>query len=164
MKTLSFKFVFELLLAFSIFSFILYSLEVSQFLFPHFPIVATILYTEKNIRKRITYMILATLLYSQAASPLPFLFIITTALQIYILTVAFFASTAFDYSLTALLNTIFASFMMNFDKLLYTYVFTGELSAFSFIFPSAFSAFVLIFLFIVLKPKVDALFYKETWL
>ena len=109
-------------------------------------------------------MILATLLYSQAASPLPFLFIITTALQIYILTVAFFASTAFDYSLTALLNTIFASFMMNFDKLLYTYVFTGELSAFSFIFPSAFSAFVLIFLFIVLKPKVDALFYKETWL
>ncbi len=164
MKTLSFKFVFELLLSFSLFSFILYSLEVSQFLFPHFPIVITILYTEKNLRKRITYIILATLLYSQAASPLPFFFIITAALQIYILTVAFFASTAFDYSLTALLNAIFASLMMNFDKILYTYVFTGELSAFSFLFPSAFSVFVLIFLFVVFKPKVDTLFYKETWL
>lgn len=111
-----------------------------------------------------TYIILATLIYSQAASPLPFFFILTAALQIYILTVAFFASTAFDYSLTALLNTIFASLMMNFDKILYTYVFTDEISAFSFLFPSAFSVFVLIFLFVVFKPKVDTLFYKETWL
>lgn len=164
MKTLSFKFVFELLLSFAIFSFILYSLEVSQFLFPHFPIVATILYTEKNVRKRITYMVLATLIYSQAASPLPFLFILTAAAQIYIITVAFFASTAFDYSLTALLNAILSSLIINFDKILYSYVFTGELSAFSFIFPSVFSAFILIFLFIVFKPKVDTLFYKETWL
>ena len=109
MKTLSFKFVFELLLAFAIFSFILYSLEVSQFLFPHFPIVATILYTEKNTRKRIIYTALATLIYSQAASPLPFVFVLTAATQIYILTVAFFASTAFDYSLTALINAIFVS-------------------------------------------------------
>ncbi len=164
MKTLSFKFVFELLLAFAIFSFILYSFEVSQFLFPHFPIVATILYTEKNSRKRITYMILATLIYSQAASPLPFLFILTAATQIYILTVAFFASTAFDYSLTGLLNAILSSLIINFDKLLYKYTFTGEISAFSFLFPSAFSAFILIFLFVVFKPKVDSLFYKETWL
>ena len=164
MKTLSFKFVFELLLAFSLFSFILYSLEVSQFLFPHFPIVATILYTEKNVRKRLTYIVLATLLYSQAASPLPFLFILTISTQVYILTVAFFASTAFDYSLTALLNAILSSLIMNFDKILYTYVFTGELSAFSFLFPSLFSAFTLIFLFVVFKPEVDALFYKETWL
>ena len=109
-------------------------------------------------------MTLATLIYSQAASPLPFLFVLTAALQIYILTVAFFASTAFDYPLTALLNAIFSSFIINFDKLLYTYVFTGEISAFSFLFPSVFSAFLLIFLFIVFKPKVDALFYKETWL
>ena len=164
MKTLSFKFVFELLLAFAVFSFILYFLDVSQFFFPHFPIVATILYTEKNTRKRIIYMTLATLIYSQAASPLPFLFVLTAALQIYILTVAFFASTAFDYPLTALLNAILSSFIINFDKLLYTYVFTGEISAFSFLFPSVFSAFLLIFLFIVFKPKVDALFYKETWL
>lgn len=164
MKTLSFKFVFELLLAFSVFSFILYSLEVSQFLFPHFPIVTTILYTEKNLRKRLTYIVAATLLYSQVATPLPFLFILTVSAQVYILTVAFFASTAFEYSLTALINTILASLIMNFDKFLYTYVFTGELSAFSFVFPSLFSAFVLIFLFVVFKPKVDVLFYKETWL
>jgi len=163
-KTLSFKFVFELLLAFAIFSFILYSLEVSQFLFPHFPIVATILYTEKNTRKRIIYTALATLIYSQAASPLPFVFVLTAATQIYILTVAFFASTAFDYSLTALINAIIVSLIINIDRLLYTYVFTGEISAFSFIFPSVFSTFLLIFLFVVFKPKVDALFYKETWL
>ena len=164
MKTLSFKFVFELLLAFAIFSFILYSLEVSQFLFPHFPIVATILYTEKNTRKRIIYTALATLIYSQAASPLPFVFVLTAATQIYILTVAFFVFTAFDYSLTALINAIIASLIINIDRLLYTYVFTGEISAFSFIFPSVFSTFLLIFLFVVFKPKVDALFYKETWL
>lgn len=109
-------------------------------------------------------MILATLVYSQVASPLPFLFIFTVSTQIYLLTVAFFASTAFDYSLTALLNTILASMMINFDKILYTYTFTGEISAFSFLFPSAFSTFLLIFLFIVFKPKVDSLFYKETWL
>ena len=164
MKTLSFKFVFELLLAFAVFSFILYSLEVSQFLFPHFPIVATIIYTEKNTRKRITYMTFATLIYSQAAAPLPFLFVLTAAMQIYILTVAFFASTAFEYSLTALLNAILSSLIINLDKVLYTYVFTGRFSAFSFLFPSAFSAFLLIVLFIAFKPKVDSLFYKETWL
>jgi len=163
-KTLSFKFVFELLLAFALFSFILYSLDVSQFLFPHFPIVATILYTEKNVRKRMTYMALATLIYSQAATPLSFFFIFTVALQIYILTVAFFASTAFDYSLTALLNAILCSLIINLDKILYSYVFTGEISAFSFLFPSVFSVFLLIFLFVVFKPKVDTLFYKETWL
>lgn len=164
MKTLSLKFVFELLLAFAVFSFILYFLDVSQFLFPHFPIVATILYTEKNSRKRITYTALATLIYSQAAAPLPFFFVLTAAVQIYILTVAFFASTAFDYSLTALLNAILSSFIINLDKVLYTYVFTGKISAFSILFPSAFSAFLLIFLFILFKPKVDTLFYKETWL
>ena len=164
MKTLSFKFVFELLLSFAVFSFILYFLDVSQFFFPHFPIVATILYTEKNTRKRVTYMTLATLIYSQVAAPLPFLFILTTAVQIYLLTVAFFASTAFEYSLTALINAILASLIMNFNKLLYTYVFTGELSAFSFLFPSLFSAVTLIVLYILFKPKVDALFYKETWL
>ena len=164
MKTLSFKFVFELLLAFALFSFILYSLDVSQFLFPHLPIVATILYTEKNVRKRMTYMALATLIYSQAATPLSFFFIFTVALQIYILTVAFFASTAFDYSLTALLNAILCSLIINLDKILYSYVFTGEISAFSFLFPSVFSVFLLIFLFVVFKPKVDTLFYKETWL
>lgn len=164
MKTLSFKFVFELLLAFALFSFILYSLDVSQFLFPHFPIVATILYTEKNVRKRMIYMALATLIYSQAATPLSFFFIFTVALQIYILTVAFFASTAFDYSLTALLNAILCSLIINLDKILYSYVFTGEISAFSFLFPSVFSVFLLIFLFVVFKPKVDTLFYKETWL
>ena len=164
MKTLSFKFVFELLLFFALFSFILYSLEVSQFLFPHLPIVITILYTEKNLRKRMTYIILATLLYSQVASPLPFLFILTVVAQIYILTVAFFTSTAFDYSLTALLNAIFSSLMMNFDKILYTYTFTGEISAFSFLFPSLLSAFMLIALFVLFKPEVDKLFYKETWL
>jgi hypothetical protein len=109
-------------------------------------------------------MALATLIYSQAASPLPFVFVLTAAAQIYILTVAFFASTAFDYSLTALINAIIASLIINIDRLLYTYVFTGEISAFSFIFPSVFSAFLLIFLFVVFKPKVDALFYKETWL
>ena len=164
MKTLSFKFVFELLLAFAVFSFILYSLEISQFLFPHFPIVATILYTEKNVRKRITYMVLATLIYSQSASPLPFFFIFTSAAQIYIVTVAFFASTVFDYSRAVLLNAILSSLIINLDKLLYTYICTGELSAFSFVFPSVFSAFILIFLFVVFKPKVDTLFYKETWL
>ena len=164
MKTLSLKFVFELLLAFAVFSFILYFLDVSQFLFPHFPIVATILYTEKNSRKRIIYTALATLIYSQAAAPLPFFFVLTAAVQIYILTVAFFASTAFDYSLTALLNAILSSFIINLDKVLYTYVFTGKFSAFSILFPSAFSAFLLIFLFILFKPKVDTLFYKETWL
>lgn len=109
-------------------------------------------------------MTLATLIYSQAAAPLPFLFILTAATQIYIVTVAFFASTAFDYPLTALLNAILSSLIINLDKLLYTYVFTSEISAFSFIFPSAFSAFLLIFLFVVFKPKVDTLFYKETWL
>ena len=109
-------------------------------------------------------MILATLIYSQVASPLPFLFILTVSTQLYLLTVAFFASTAFDYSLTALINAIFASLIMNLNKLLYTYTFTGEISAFSFIFPSAFSAFLLIFFFVVFKPKVDSLFYKETWL
>ena len=109
-------------------------------------------------------MILATLIYSQVATPLPFLFILTVSAQIYLLTSAFFAFTAFDYSLTALLNAIFASLIMNFDKLLYSYVFTGEISAFSFLFPSAFSAFLLIFLFVLFKPKVDTLFYKETWL
>ena len=164
MKTLSFKFVFELLLFFTLFSFILYSLEVSQFLFPHLPIVITVLYTEKNLRKRLTYIFLAALLYSQAASPLPFLFIITVVAQIYILTVSFFASTAFGYSLTALLNAIFASMIMNFDKILYTYTFTGEISAFSFLFPSMLSAFILIALFVLFKPKVDSLFFKETWL
>ena len=109
-------------------------------------------------------MILATLIYSQVATPLPFLFILTVSTQIYLLTIAFFASTAFDYSLTALLNAILASFIMNFDKILYRYAFTGEISAFSLLFPAAFSAFLLIFLFVVFKPKVDTLFYKETWL
>ena len=109
-------------------------------------------------------MIFVTLIYSQAASPLPFLFILTIAAQVYIITVAFFASTAFDDSLTALLNAILSSLIINFDRILYSYVFTGEISAFSFIFPSVFSAFILIFLFVVFKPKVDTLFYKETWL
>ena len=163
-KTLSCKFVFELLLLLALFSFILYAFGISQFLFPHFAIAETVLYTEKNLRKRIIYMLLGALVLYQFSAPFSLFFLIVAFLQIYVLTSAFFASTAFDYSLTALLNIIFVVFITNFDKMLYSYVFTSEISAFSLLFPTAFSSAVSIFLFIVFKPKIDTIFSRETWL
>jgi hypothetical protein len=164
LRSLSFKFVFESLLLFSLFSFLLYAMGISPFYFPHFALIMTLLYPEKNKKKRYFYIVLATLLYSQIAAPLPFVFLVVSALQIYILTASFFSATAFDYPLTALFNCIGALVILNFNKFVYIYIFTGEIRPFYTAFQFGSSVLIMILIFVLFKSYFNRLFAKDTWL
>lgn len=164
MRSLSFKFLFFTLLIFSTFSLALYILDIPSFYFPHIPIVFTILFTEKNFRKRLTLMLLAFLLYSQIGSPVPFFFIAVIFIQIYFFTQTFFSITAFDFTLTALLNSFLIMFLINFNRFLYIHTFTGDFNFFVLLAPTFSSWLFLILIFIFFKPQIDRLFIKDSWL
>lgn len=164
MRRLSFKFLFFTLLAFSMFSLALYLLDIPGFYFPHIPIVFTILHTEKNPRKRIALIIFAFLLYSQTGAPVPFFFLLIIFVQIYFFTQAFFSITAFDFTLTALLNSFLIMLVINFNRFLYFHTFTGDFNLFILFAPTFASWLFLILLFIFFKPQIDRLFIKDSWL
>ena len=164
MRSLSFKFIFESLLLFSLFSFVIYAMDISPFYFPHFSLILTLLYPEKNKKKRYIYIALATLVYSQTAAPIPFLFLVVSALQIYILTASFFSATAFDYPLTALFNTIGALVILNLNKFIYIYMFTSEIRPFYMAFQFGCSVLILILIFILFKSNFNRHFAKDPWL
>ena len=164
MRSLSFKFLFLTLLIFSVFILALYLLDIPAFYFPHVPIVFTILYTEKSIRKRIILMVTAFLLYSQTGAPVPFLFLTVIFIQIYFFTQTFFSITAFDFTLTALLNAFLIMFVINFNRFLYVHTFTGDFNFFILFAPTFSSWLFLILIFIFFKPQIDKLFIKDSWL
>jgi len=164
MRRLSFKFLFLTLLIFSAFTLVLYLFDIPGFYFPHIPITFTILYTEKNIRKRLALMILAFILYSQAGSPIPFFFMAVVFIQIYFFTQTFFSITAFDLTLTALLNSFLIMLVINFNRFLYFHTFTGDFNFFILLAPTFSSWLFLILIFIFFKPQIDRLFIKDSWL
>lgn len=164
MKNLSFKFVFITLVVFSMISLALYVLNVPVLLVPVFSTVFTLFYSEKKVKHRMFYLFCAFVVYSQFSTPLPLPFLIFVSVQIYLLTVSFFASTAFDFSLTALLNSILSAIVITFYRSLYLYVFTGSSHIVNAAFSILFSSVILIFFYNIFKPSVDTLFTKDSWL
>jgi len=164
MKNLSFKFVFITLIVFSMISLALYVLNVPVLLVPVFSTVFTIFYSEKKVKHRLFYLFCAFAVYSQFSTPLPLPFLIFVSVQIYLLTVSFFASTAFDFSLTALLNSILSAIVISLYRSLYLYVFTGSSHIVNAAFSIMFSSVLLILLYNIFKPSVDTLFTKDSWL
>lgn len=164
MKNLSFSFIALSFAVFLLFSFFLYILEISSFLFPHIPIMITLLFSEKKIKKRIILILLAAILYSQTGSPVPLFFIVFISLQIYCLTSVFFSFTAFDFSLTALVNCLLLVFIINLNRFFYIFLFTGELKIFHLLIYSSFSSLILLSLYIFFKKHIDGFFVKDSWL
>ncbi|HPM47929.1 MAG TPA: hypothetical protein PL056_12735, partial [bacterium] len=119
MKNLSFKFVTLSLLTFLLISFTAYILNFQFIHITVFSLIFTLFYSEKKIRHRITYIVIALLIYSQFATPMPVTFILLVSIQLYFLTVSFFESTAFDFSLTALINSILSVIVININRLIY---------------------------------------------
>lgn len=164
MKNLSFKFVSITLLSFLIISFLLYVFNISTFHAPAFSAVFTLFYSEKKFKNRMFYLSVAFLIYLQFSTPLPLFFLIFVSVQIYLLTVSFFASTAFDFSLTALINSILSVVIISLNKTIYIYVFTGHSQIFHTIFSTALSTAILILLYNIFKPGIDHCFTKDSWL
>lgn len=164
MKNLSFKFVTLSLLTFLLISFTAYILNFQFIHITVFSLIFTLFYSEKKIRHRITYIVIALLIYSQFATPMPVTFILLVSIQLYFLTVSFFESTAFDFSLTALINSILSVIVININRLIYLYVFTGELRVISTSANTAVSAVILVLAYNLFKPSIDQLFIKDSWL
>ncbi|HSW61510.1 MAG TPA: hypothetical protein VLJ60_11975 [bacterium] len=164
MKNLSFKFVSLSLLTFLAVSFAAYILNLPFIHITLFSVIFTLFYSEKKVRHRVIYITLALLIYSQFATPLPAAFIFFVSIQLYFLTVSFFESTAFDFSLTALINSILSVIIININRLAYLYVFTGEFRLFSTSVNSLLSAVILILAYNLFKPSIDQLFIKDSWL
>ncbi len=164
MKNLSFKFVTLSLLTFLLISFTAYILNFQFIHITVFSLIFTLFYSEKKIRHRITYIVIALLIYSQFATPMPVTFILLVSIQLYFLTVSFFESTAFDFSLTALINSILSVIVININRLIYLYVFTGEFRVISTSANTAVSAVILLLAYNLFKPSIDQLFIKDSWL
>ncbi|MGI6393363.1 MAG: hypothetical protein ACOX2F_01300 [bacterium] len=164
MKNLSFKFVFLSILIFLFVSLAAYTLNLPFVQTALFSAIFTIFYSEKKSRHRSIYIFLAVLVYSQFASPAPIVLIVLTSLQIYLLTHLFFEVTAFDFSLTALVNSILSAIILNVNRLIYLYVFTGDFKLFSMTVSTLMSSFLLILAYNLFKPSVDQLFTKDSWL
>ncbi len=164
MKNLSFKFVTLSLLTFLLISFTAYILNFQFIHITVFSLIFTLFYSEKKIRHRITYIVIALLIYSQFATPMPVTFILLVSIQLYFLTVSFFESTAFDFSLTALISSILSVIVININRLIYLYVFTGEFRVISTSANTAVSAVILVLAYNLFKPSIDQLFIKDSWL
>ncbi|HNW82610.1 MAG TPA: hypothetical protein PKG52_06915 [bacterium] len=164
MKTLSFKFIAFSLTIFLMFSYLLYIFGISSFILPHIAIITTLFFSEKKVNKRLFIIILVTFLYSQAGAPVSLFFIILISCQIYIITSIFFSFTAFDFSLTALINCLLIVFIINLNRFLYVFVFTGELRIFQLLAYSTVSSLILIIIYVFYKPYIDRFFVKDSWL
>ncbi len=164
MKNLSFKFVTLSLITFLLISSATYILNLQFIHVTLFSVIFTLFYSEKKVRYRITYIILSLLIYSQFATPVPAIFILFVSIQLYFITVSFFESTAFDFSLTALINSILSAIVININRLAYLYVFTGDFKIISTSVNSAVSAVILILAYNLFKPSIDQLFIKDSWL
>lgn len=164
MKNLSFKFIALVLTIFLIFSYSLYILGIPSFIFPHVAILITLFFSEKKVNKRLLIVITAAVLYSQSGAPVSLFFIVFISLQIYIITSVFFSFTAFDFSLTALINCLLVVFIINLNRFFYIFLFTGELRIFELFAYSAASSFILVVIYVFYKPQIDRFFVKDSWL
>lgn len=164
MKNLSFKFIVLALILFVMFSYTLYIFDISSFIFPHIAILSTLFFSEKKVNKRLFIFSIAAFLYSQAGAPVSLFFIVFISLQIYIITSMFFSFTAFDFSLTALINCLIVVLIININRFFYIFLFTGEIRLFQFLAFSAASSFILILIYMFYKPHIDGFFVKDGWL
>lgn len=164
MKNLSFKFIALTLMIFLMFSYLLYIFGISSFILPHIAIITTLFFSEKKVNKRLFIITLAAFLYSQAGAPVSLFFIVFISCQIYIITSIFFSFTAFDFSLTALINCLLIVFIINLNRFFYVFIFTGELRLFQLFAYSAVSSFILIVIYFSYKPHIDGFFVKDSWL
>lgn len=164
MKNLSFKFIASSLILFVIFSYGLYIFDVSSFIFPHIAILSTMFFSEKKVNKRLFIFSIAAFIYSQSGAPVSLFFIVFISLQIYLVTSVFFSFTAFDFSLTALINCFIVVFIINLNRFFYIFLFTGEMKIFQLFAYSAVSSFMLIMIYLFYKPHIDGFFVKDGWL
>lgn len=164
MKNLSFKFITVSLILFVMFSYMLYIFDVSSFIFPHIAVLSTLFFSEKKAKKRLLIFSVAAFLYSQTGAPVSLFFIVFISLQIYMITSMFFSFTAFDFSLTALINCLIIVFIINLNRFFFTFLFTGEMKLFQLFAYSAVSSFILIMIYLFYKPHIDGFFVKDGWL
>ena len=164
MRTVSTKYTVLALILFIIFSTAIYLLNFPPFAFPHIPMFVIFICSEKNIKKKLIILIAGMLLYSQMATPLPFIFLFIISLQIYIAAHSVFNVSVFDYSLSALISGIFIQLILNLNTMLYIIVFTGKLQIYSTLIYTVFSSGILLFIYLFLKPHIDKIFIKDTWL
>ncbi|HDT11283.1 MAG TPA: hypothetical protein ENN58_00945, partial [bacterium] len=105
---------------FILFSWLLYLINVPPFLFPHIPMFAIFICSEKNLKKRVLFFLAAFVLYSQLATPFPLFFLAVVALQTYIAADSVFDISVFDFSLSALINGIFIQMVLNVNIMIYS--------------------------------------------
>lgn len=164
MKNLSFKFIALSLILFVAFSYGLYIFDISSFIFPHIAVLSTLFFSEKKVNKRLFIFSLSAFLYSQTGAPVSLFFIVFISLQIYMITSMFFSFTAFDFSLTALINCLIIVFIINLNRFFFSFLFTGEMKLFQLFAYSAISSFILIMIYLFYKPHIDGFFVKDGWL
>jgi hypothetical protein len=164
MKTVSSKQLFVALVLFVFFSMIIFLFDIPPFIFPHIPMFVIFVSLEKNIRKKMIVLSLALLLYSQFATPFPVLFLMLISLQIYIAAQSVLSVSVFDYSLSALISSIFIQIILNFNSMAYIYAFTSDLKLYSAVIYISFSSGLVLFCYTFFKQYFDKIFIKDTWL
>ncbi len=164
MRTVSTKHIVFALFLFILFSTILYLLNIPPFIFPHVPMFVIFTCSEKSIKKKLITLISAMLLYSQLATPLPFIFLFIVSIQIYIAAHSVFNVSVFDYSLSALISGIFIQLILNLNNMAFVFIFTGSLMPQFIFINTLFSSGILFFAYLFFKPGIDKIFIKDTWL
>ncbi len=149
---------------FVFFSLFLYLLNIQPFLFPHIPMYVIFVCSEKNYKKKSFLLLTAFLLYSQLATPFPLVFLTITSVQVYVVASSVFNVSAFDFSFSALMSGIFIQIVLNINRVVYLYVFSGATYLYSSLLGIFFASFILVFLFLYYKPHVDKIFVKDSWL
>ena len=164
MKSFTFSFLLNISLIFILFSFALYLLGISPFLFPHIPIYTTLLAFEKSRKVRLTTAICTLIIFSFLSTPLPLPFLILLSTQLYIYTRLSFSVTTFDMPVIALMTAIFSSIIININLATIYFVTTASVPIGELMLNLAVSNGLLLFLFITLKERINRLFLRDYWL
>jgi hypothetical protein len=164
MRSIPLQSAITALIVFILFSMLLFLAGIPPFVFPHIPMFAIYICSEKNLNKKATFLLLALFFYSQFATPFPFLFLIFISFQIYLVGGSVFNVSVFDFSLSALISGFFIQLILNVNRMVYYYAFTGTIPIYSTLVYVGFSSTILLAVFLFFKPHIDRIFIKDTWL
>lgn len=164
MRKFSSRFLVKTVALFAIFTFFLNSFNVNIFMFPVFPFLFTVAVFEKNVYKRLFIIIFSLFIFIQVGSPLPFIFLFSLSIQLYILSLAIFEITTFEISVLSFFSVFTGHIITNLNLFLFVYFISNTMSIVTFIINIVVGLLVQILLFAFFKAEISVTFVKDRWL
>ncbi len=158
------RFIVKTIALFTIFAFLLNSFNINIFMFPVFSFLFTVAAFEKNIFTRILIIVLSLLIFIQVGSTLPFIFLFSLSLQLYLVSLAMFEITTFEISVLSFFSVFTGHVLSNVNLFVFMYLTSETTDILTFVINIVIGTLVQTLLFAFFRAEISATFVKDRWL